>query len=138
MIKWLIILLFTPIIAFYNIMPIIIEKQASFLCFILFIIYLYCWYKILQKSTFDDQNKYFLKFSAVFWTIILVCHILMLFWQLYEVHFPLFTPLVMLVYSLFWGFSFLSKHNTILFLLNISVCLYYLYIVFRYFKNTAQ
>ncbi len=126
MIKWLIILLFTPLIAFYNIMPKIL------------IIYLYYWHKILQKSNFNNQNRYFFQFSAVFWVVALLCHILMLFWQLYEVHFPLFTPLVMLVYSLFWGFSFLSEHNIILFLLNISICLYYLYIVFKYFKYTSE
>ena len=138
MIKWLIILLFTPLIACYNIMPMMIEKQANFLYFMLLIIYLYYWHKILQKSNFNNQNRYFFQFSAVFWVVALLCHILMLFWQLYEVHFPLFTPLVMLVYSLFWGFSFLSEHNIILFLLNISICLYYLYIVFKYFKYTSE
>ena len=138
MIKWLIILLYTPLNAFYNIMPIMIEKQANFLYFMLLIIYLYYWHKILQKSNFNNQNRYFFQFSAVFWVVALLCHILMLFWQLYEVHFPLFTPLVMLVYSLFWGFSFLSEHNIILFLLNISICLYYLYIVFKYFKYTSE
>lgn len=119
-------------------MPIMIEKQANFLYFMLLIIYLYYWHKILQKSNFNNQNRYFFQFSAVFWVVALLCHILMLFWQLYEVHFPLFTPLVMLVYSLFWGFSFLSEHNIILFLLNISICLYYLYIVFKYFKYTSE
>ena len=108
MLNCIFIAIFTLFIAFQNIIPMAIEKKANFLCFILFIVYLYCWYKVLKNFRIE-KNISLLKFSAIFWFVVPLFHILLIIWQLYGVHFPLFSPLILLVYSLFWGVSFLSK-----------------------------
>jgi len=132
MLNCIFIAIFTLFIAFQNIIPMAIEKKANFLCFILFIVYLYCWYKVLKNFRIE-KNISLLKFSAIFWFVVPLFHILLIIWQLYGVHFPLFSPLILLVYSLFWGVSFLSKQY--FFLLCFSVCLFYFCISLNQFKK---
>lgn len=116
MLNCIFIAIFTLFIAFQNIIPMAMEKKANFLCFILFIVYLYCWYKVLKNFRIE-KNISLLKFSAIFWFVVPLFHILLIIWQLYGVHFPLFSPLILLVYSLFWGISFLSKQYFFCYLL---------------------
>ncbi len=132
MLNCIFIAIFTLFIAFQNIIPMAIEKKANFLCFILFIVYLYCWYKVLKNFRIE-KNISLLRFSAIFWSVVLLFHILLITWQLYGVQFPLFSPLILLVYSLFWGVSFLSKQY--FFLLCFSVCLFYFCISLNQFKK---
>ena len=132
MLNCIFIAIFTLFIAFQNIIPMAIEKKANFLCFILFIVYLYCWYKVLKNFRIE-KNISLLRFSAIFWSVVLLFHILLITWQLYGVQFPLFSPLILLLYSLFWGVSFLSKQY--FFLLCFSVCLFYFCISLNQFKK---
>ena len=132
MLHCIFIAIFTLFIAFQNIIPMAMEKKANFLCFILFIVYLYCWYKVLKNFRIE-KNISLLKFSAIFWFVVPLFHILLIIWQLYGVHFPLFSPLILLVYSLFWGISFLSKQY--FFLLSFGVCLFYFCISLNQFKK---
>ena len=132
MLNCIFIAIFTLFIAFQTIIPMAIEKKANFLCFILFIVYLYCWYKVLKNFRIE-KNISLLRFSAIFWSVVLLFHILLITWQLYGVQFPLFSPLILLVYSLFWGVSFLSKQY--FFLLCFSVCLFYFCISLNQFKK---
>ena len=93
MLHCIFIAIFTLFIAFQNIIPMAMEKKANFLCFILFIVYLYCWYKVLKNFRIE-KNISLLKFSAIFWFVVPLFHILLIIWQLYGVHFPLFSPLI--------------------------------------------
>ncbi len=132
MIHCIFIVIFTLFIAFQNIIPMAIEKKANFVCFILFIVYLYCWYKVLKKFSIE-KNRLYLKFSAIFWFVVRLFHILYMSWQRYGVHFPLLSPFVLFVYSLFWGFSFLSKQY--LLLLSIGISLFYFCISLNHIKK---
>ncbi len=116
MLNCIFIAIFTLFIAFQNIIPMAIEKKANFLCFILFIVYLYCWYKVLKNFRIE-KNISLLRFSAIFWFVVPLFHILLIIWQLYGVHFPLFSPLILLVYSLFWGISFYQNNTFFCYLL---------------------
>lgn len=132
MIHCIFIVIFTLFIALQNIIPIMIQKKANFLCFILLSMYLICWYKILKKFSIE-KNILYLKFSAIFWFALLLFHILYIPWQCYGVHFPLLSPFILFVYSLFWGFSFLSKQY--LLLLCVGISLFYFCISLNHFKK---